>query len=540
MAKKKTPAAPTNTGPQKREQKAAVTAGPARIINTWRPRDLIAAQSSAEYGNLSTAVSICQWLLADDRVKATLDARLDALLGLDPTFEPGKGARSKDAVKALEDDKDWWASYPESELRQILRWGILLGVAPARHNWTERTDHGGRVLPMPSFWYPQTLRFDMQTRTWFVRDSQNVEHVVVPGDGEWILHMPGGANRPWANGLWLSLGRWCLLKSFAIQDWARHSEKAATLVATSPEDATQTQRSELAADLQASGSDRVVALAAGFDLKAVEISANTRDIYDAQINAADDAIAIVIRGSNLTTEVKAGSGSKAATESHAKTGDGAKLKADANALGTTLFTQSLPWYAEFNFGDSKAAPFPVWPVEPEEDKAARATMVKTLGEGLTVWDKLGADIDFEAVAEEFGLSTFITGRSREREPDPVPPAPGTQPEPTEGTGAGGKVPKAKQSASVPRMSAGSGFVNGQMYADDLVDSGAKLGGDALKPLIGSIIDAVNDATDYESLRTAVLKLYGESLPPEQLRAVLEHCMVLAEMAGHLAVKQDAN
>lgn len=545
MARKRTKAVDTV------DTSNSIHAPSARIFTEWTPAMLRSAERQAEYGNLSYPVSICEWLLTDDRVCAALDARIEALMGLDVTFEAGKGARAEDAKKALEEE-DWEEAYPESELKQILRWGILLGVAPARHNWQERPDHGNRILPYPTFWHPQTLTWDPQKREWRVRDDKSVEHVVVPGDGEWILHTPSGQSRPWSSGLWRSLSRWVLMKAFAQTDWARHSEKASVIAITAPEKATKEQRREVAEDLAGSGADAVVALAAGFDIKLVEVTANTEAIYNAQIKAANDAIAIRIRGSNLTTEVKEGSGSKAATEAQARMGDLPKLKADSKGLTNTLKRQSLPWWAEFNYGDQSAAPRPVWPVEPEEDKSTRATMVKTLGEGLTIWDKLGFDIDPEATQEEFGLS-FLSGRSREREPDPVPaPAVGGEddaqqatPQKASARAALVSTGKARAGAApLPKMAATSGFVQGQLYADDLVDGGQQRGGEAMSPFIGELLQVIDQVKDspvwFDELRDAVLSKYRAQLPPDQLREVLASCMVLAEMAGHAAVRQDAD
>src|SRR5690606_9652211 len=50
------------------------------------------------------------WLLGDDDIAGALDARLDALFGLVPTFEAGKGHKENQAVRALEVGTDWWAS----------------------------------------------------------------------------------------------------------------------------------------------------------------------------------------------------------------------------------------------------------------------------------------------------------------------------------------------------------------------------------------------------------------------------------------------
>lgn len=539
MAKRKTPATVSPA------EAAAATAGSVRIFTDWTPAKIRSAELQAEQGNLQWAAALVEWMRGDDRVKACTEARLDALFGLEPTFEPGAGRARKSSrvVKALEAGEDWWRSYPERELRKIVSWGIDLGVAPARHYWTERADHGGRVLPMPRLWHPQTLRWSWHERRWTLRDQNHVELVVTPGDGEWILHTPFGEDRPWADGLWRSIARWVLLKQYAQGDWGRHSEKNAKLVVTAPVGATRAQRQELAQDLASSGTDAVIALANGFAMELLELTANTRQIYQAQIEMADLAIAILYRGGNLSTNVEGGS--RAAAESQAKTGDTAKLRFDAQSITTTIHEQSLRPWAEYNYGDPALAPWPAYPVEPEEDKAKRATMVKTLGEGLTVWDKLGFDVDPKAVQEEFGL-TFLRGRSRERAPDPVPapPAPKDgEPEPEPAPKDRGK---ARSGMERPRLASGaplnanSGFVNGQLYSDDLVDSASEKGGKALaSTLLDELREVIRNAKSYDEVRSAVLAKYREARSPTELRKLTQNALVLADMAGALAVRQDS-
>lgn len=503
-----------------------------RVFTQWTPAMIRSAERVAEAGDLSQAVLICEWLLTDDRITSALDARVDALLGLDVTFEPGKGRKSRLAVKALEAGEDWWEAYPESELRQVLLWGLLLGVAPAQHRWTERADHGGRVLPMPQLWHPQTLRWSWQYRKWTVRPDAGTQIDVVPGDGRWILHTPFGAERPWAYGLWRSLSRWVLLKQLAVSDWSRHSEKASALVATAPPGATAKQRQELAEDLTRLSLDAVCALAAGFDLKMVEVSANTQAIYAGQITAADNAIAIRIRGGNLTTSVDGG-GSRAAAEVQASTGDAVKLRFDAASLATTLGTQSLPWWAELNFADQSVAPWPVWPVEPEEDKTKRATMVSTLSDGLTKLDALGFEIDTKKLTEEFGLD-FIVGR---KEPEAAPaPEPGAvvPPKPT------GK-PAKDEPVERAEMRGETGHIDGMLYVLDVEDSATAAAKRALRTtLMDDIREIVANGSDLESIRNAVLAKYRDAASPERLREITRAALVMGELAGTLSVHQDSD
>jgi hypothetical protein len=400
-----------------------------RTFTDWTYSRLKMAEKTADSGNLYEAATVCEWLLGDPAVFGGLEVRRDALLGLTPTFEPsGDKRRSNKAVKALEAGEDFWASYPESELGQLLMWRLLLGVAPGRTKWSDPLpDHGGRIMPVTEFWHPQGLRYDFQRAGWFGKDAGSSEFPIVPGDGTWLLHALA-ENRPWALGLWRRLSRPVLLKYLAFQDWSRHSEKAAMLVATSKSDSTKKQRDEMVADLAAAGGDAITALAAGWDLKLVELVANTKQIYEAQILLADSIIAQAIRGGNLSTNVD-GQGSRAAAEVQVSAGEVPKIRADGEALATTLHDQSLVWWAEFNFGDPALAPWPVYPTDPPEDNKLEAETAKAASEAVEKFDKLGFDIDVEELKQKFGL-TWLGARKAPPvvvQPKPIAPAPGTKP-----------------------------------------------------------------------------------------------------------------
>jgi phage gp29-like protein len=410
----------------------AATEATVRTFCEWTPARLRNAERAAESGNLRDAANICEWLLSDDRIRGVLSARIQGLLGLVPSFEKaGDRRRSGRAIKALEADDDWWVSYPESEAWLMIAWGLLLGVGPGRHQWLSPEGHGGRVLPCPRFWHPQNLRFDWQTRQWYMRlqygtdTAGTVEEQVVAGDGTWILHTPYGANRPWAMGLWRGLAWWKLLKEMARGDWANHSEKASTLVAESDPKISPTskpQRDDLASSIYDRGREAVVVLPPGFSLKLVESVANTKNLYEAQIAMADMAFAITIRGGNLTTNTEGGS--KAAAEVQERTGDFVNLRFDAETWSTTLNSQSLPWWAEFNFGSAELAPWPDYPIAPQRNLLEYGQTVMQAINTLDRAEQIGLDVDRQAFIEEFELQEFLKPGKRPPIMAPVkPPAP---------------------------------------------------------------------------------------------------------------------
>ncbi len=517
-----------------------------RTRSDWTFTRLRAAEIQADGGNYSLATQVCDWLLTDDRVAGALSARTEALLGLTPTFEPsGDKRRSNRAVKALEAGEDWFESYPESELEQLHTWGLLLGVAPGRHQWRENEDHGDRLLPYPEFWYPESLQQDLTTQVWSICDSTNRRHTLTPGDSEWLLHTPFGRNRPHARGLWRSLKNWVLLKRLAMTDLSRLGKKGATAVGESPDGSTYEQRQELAKAIAESEDDAVIILAAGFKLELLQLTAGSQQVYDAQIKLADLAIAIRIRGGNLSTNVT-DSGSRAATDSQQKTGDDAKLKFDAGTLSTTTHDQSLVWWAEFNFGDRGLAPWPVWPVEPDEDLKAK---VETEGKSFETCEraeKLGFEVDRKKFLEVHKIEWAAPGTVPPK-PTIPPPVPGTPPAPSDG---GKQLPPAPPKASAritahlgklrafAQATGTAGQASGQEYSDDLAAQGLA----AAEPLLAGVIAAIDEeldaATGYEDLLERLRKRY-EDLDPHELVDVVESAMVLAELGGRLAVNQDA-
>jgi phage gp29-like protein len=558
--------------PTEADQRAGIQPS-VRVFTLWTPPLIRAAEIQADAGNLRQAASLCDWILADDRAGGALRQRVQALMGLEPTFEASVSSdkrRSGVAIKALDAKEDWWAAYPESELSQIDAWGLLLGVAPARQRWDVFEDHGGRVLPVPEFWHPQHLRQDQATREWKIRVARSgldtgTEETLVPGDGTWMLHTPYGRNRPWAWGLWRGLAPLVLLKHLAFTDWAIHGEKGALLVGTeqrmpnsglqTPGESTKDLRQALANDLYQRGRDGVAILPAGFDLKLVEASANTRNIYEAQINMANEAITIAIRGGNLTTSVQGGS--RAAAEVQERLGDNVNLRFDAQSLTTTVHDQSLVWWAEFNFGDRKLAPWPVYPVEEEEDLKAKVESEEKAFTVVKQAEDLGFEVDRTAFLEEHKITWAKPGAKpvppKQPPTPPVPtpangepapaaqPASGEPPAPPSKSGAKQEPPKA---ALFTRLASGflatkaSGFINSQLATDAIVEGYSVAAVTELEATIAAVLEELDAATDYEDLRERLRARY-EQLDPEQLSELVRKALLLGELAGMAGTNEDA-
>lgn len=378
------------------------------------------AEISADSGNLTQAARVCEWLLSDDTVRGCLSARINALLGLTPQFEKsGDRRRSQRAINALEAEQDFWQSYPEQELWLMLAWGLLLGIAPMRHQ--PRWSDSGRVLPCPEFWHPAAgLHWDSQFGTWKTQvleapGGAPLEVSIAAGDSTWVLHTPFGKHRPASLGLWRCLAWWKLLKDWGRSDWGRHIEKGSLLVMTQSTNIqnapgqlanTQAERDNNASKLYQAGKNAVAALPVGADLKLVESSGQPHLLYKAAVDQANEAFAIAIRGGNLTTNTK--QGSLAAAEVQERTGDFVNLRFDAESLATTLREQSLSWWAAWNFGDAKLAPWPDYPVAPQRNLNNLAATIKGFSDAIQALEDRGFEVNREEAIEEFEFQEWLS------------------------------------------------------------------------------------------------------------------------------------
>jgi phage gp29-like protein len=560
---------------------------PPRKFVDWTPGLLRAAEKTADSGMLRLAADLCDDIMADDRVQGVLGTRVQGLLKLPLTFH-SEGADSDEEATREEEalDKDFWKALPETELRQFMSWGVLLGVGVGELVW----EHvGERVVPRLKVWHPRWLRYDWHSREWKLTVDDGTELVITPGDGKWAMYTPYGSRRPWAGGVWRALGLLWLVKRFAMQDWARYSEAhgSATKVGYAPAGVKAETRKELAADLDALVQGGSIALPPGYDIKVVEASAKTWDTFQAQIGLANTSAAIAITGQNLTTEVGGGSFAAAAVHQVVRHD---LIEGDSQTLSTTLHEQVLSWWAEFNFGDGTLAPWPMWDVAPPEDTKAKADNLRTFGEAVNALRMAEVRVDVPALAKvygvplleaaegdedaalgdlyqyhfEFGIVTINEARSRLGLP---PIAGGDEPAvrmaPEQAATllralraearahrrgkTGDALALQSEQARIVKLSrirapvllasgkaAPPGLVEGHEYAEALALAAKQRATELMRADIANVKADIDAATSTDDLKARLVKRYRE-MDPTALAALTEKAILLSELAGRLAV-----
>jgi phage gp29-like protein len=409
----------------------------ARTATKWTPGLIRWAELSADGGSLRAAADCFDWILTDERCRGVFETRVGSLLGAALEFEDGaKRARvAQRVLRALEVQEDWWAMLPEASLMKVMVWGLGLGLGLGElFPWE---DKHGRLVPSLRWWNPRWLRYDFMTGTWMLTVSRGpglgaTEEIEIhPGDRRWLLFCPFGNETPWVFGLWRGVSRFRLLKSLAVDDWGRHSENAARLVVEgqSPEVEISLQvRKELARDIKNAGAGQVIALPGGVTAKLIELTANTRDIYQAQVDCANLAYAVGVLGQNMTTEIRGGSFAASQTSSEV---EARRIRYDAEVGATIIHDQVLVPWAEVNFGSADVAPWPKWMVEPPKDTVKWASTLAQAVPPLLELEKrftnagLESPVDWEEVFKELGVPAVegydFLAKLKAPTPPPLPP-----------------------------------------------------------------------------------------------------------------------
>lgn len=493
-----------------------------RVIATWSPPLVRTALLLAQRGDFRQAGMLADAVLADDRVQAALGTRVNGLLGLPLGFDAERdSAAGRKAAQLLE--VDWWDIAPEMTLNEWVSYALLTGACAAELVWDTS---GVRSIPSVRVWHPSNLRRDPDTGAWAVTLAGGEELPIEAGDGKWALLTPFGERRAGTRGLLRALAIPWLSKQYAVGDWSRYSEihGSGTRVGKAPTGASDAEKQQFRDDLVALASDSAIVLPEGWDVTLLEAKVGSGEVFEKLIDWADKAVAVALLGQNLTTDVEGGS--LAAAEVHERVRFDL-VDADSEVLATTLHDHVVEWWAEFNLGDRTLAPWPNWDTSPPVDEAALAAALSARAQALstlaTAAAQAGLPIDWRKLMEQANIP-LLEGRDIPETPAaPAPPAPET---------AGLRL------ASGDAIDTARGFARGQLYADRVADFGTRLGADALGPTVQRVLGLVRDATSYDELRAHLLREFAD-LPVEDLADLLESSLVLAGLAGRLAVIDDA-
>jgi hypothetical protein len=230
---------------------------------------------------------------------------------------------------------------------------------------------------------------------------------VNPGDGRWVLHLPGGRVNPWQSGIWRAIARAYIRKDHAAlkkDNWEGKLANPARAAISSPGASEAQQRGWFNA-VGSWGINTVFDMPLGYDVKLIESNGNGHESFATTIQDQNNEIVIAVAGQTVTTDGGAGFSNASVHESVRDD----LIKGDGEGIETTLNTQVLPWFIIEEFGEEALHPGAVvqYDVTPPKDRNSEASSLEKLAQALKQLDEAysvhGVKIDATALAIQYGV-----------------------------------------------------------------------------------------------------------------------------------------
>lgn len=295
--------------------------------------------------------------------------------------------------------------FPPAELALLAEDGIVMGFGVGE---MVPVPHGEDEEPLPPVFRrldPEFLIWDWSSMRWYYRTVQgDVE--VTPGDGRWVLHIPGGTQAPWNNGLIRALGRSYIVKEHAISLRQNYATKLANpaRVAHAAAGAAEDHRRGFLQRLIAWGINTVFELPIGWDVKLLESNGRGYEVWQDEENSSNKDMTVALAGQEVTTT--GGTGFANASIHQAIRAD--LIKGDAMALAWTINTQVIPQWVESSFdSDEQFHAVVEWDAEPAKDRVQDTQVMVQTASAITQLNRAlapyGSQVDAAELCQRYGI-----------------------------------------------------------------------------------------------------------------------------------------
>jgi hypothetical protein len=376
---------------------------PVTSTTRWTQQDIERAEVLADQGDLSVAGSLMRSAHKDAVIAGVMSTRCGGLIRLPRRFRGNAEMVDRLQQGGLEARSIFDEMHPPAELEMLDRDGIELGVGVG-----ELVPVAGRTHPVLNRLPPEHLRYRWYENRWYYSSIAGLLPIT-PGDGRWVLHVPGGRVYPWQNGLWRALARSYVTKEHARlrrENWEMKLANPAR-VAFAPMGADEPTKKNAFARLLAWGMNTVFGLPAGWDIKLIESNGRGADSFRLTIEGEDKQIIICVNGQIVTVD----GGSGFSNQDVHKSVRADLIQRDESSLAFTLNTQTLPCWVALEYGEDALLADDLvnvgWDVTPPSDLASIANSLVTASNAITgLRDTLaasGRELDIDQMIALFGV-----------------------------------------------------------------------------------------------------------------------------------------
>lgn len=403
---------PELDGVQVKETRRALSGQIQPLVTTrlrWYLKDLERAQAAADNGYVGPAAQLWRAMRRDGVLAGLMGARTAGLTRLPKKYygdeQIGDSLRSLNGSRAVFDEM-----VPPSEISTLDADGITLGIGVA-----ELVPVEGRPYPVMVRLEPEFLQYRWNENRWYFNSIAGALPIT-PGDGQWVLHIPGSRMTPWVFGLWPALGRSFINKEHAMLNRSNYSAKLANpaRAATAPIGATERERMGFIKRLIAWGTNTVFELPVGWDVKIIESNGRGIEVFQKEIDTSDNEYMVSITGQQVTTT--GGAGFSNAEFPNQIRED--LIEQDGESLAYTVNTQVLPQYIAANFGGPQAitsrATNMRWVTSKPKDLVDTSKTLQQLAQGIIQLQQAlaasGRILDMNAICEQYGIPLEDTSK----------------------------------------------------------------------------------------------------------------------------------
>ena len=367
----------------------------------WYQRDIETAEYMANCGDLSWCAQLMAYAGRDGILSGVMSTRTDGLVRLPKTFRGPRDILEDLRSSDISSRPIFDEMFPPSELALLAKDGIGVGVGLGELRWVE-----GRNYPIFVRLDPQYLIYRWEENQWYYRSVIGLLPIT-PGDGQWVLHTPGGRQNPWQAGLWRCLARAAIRKDHASlgrDNWERKLANPAR-VAVSPSGAAEEHKQSWFRKVMAWGMNTVFGVPPGYDVRLLESNGRGYESFNKTIEAQNEEMIIAIAGQTVTTD---GGMGFANADIH-KSIRADLIQATAQSLAYTINTQGIPAYVASIFGEDRLDECPVmsWDTTPPKDQTAAANALNLAGQAMTTvrtaLEEDGLQLDTRALCSQFGI-----------------------------------------------------------------------------------------------------------------------------------------
>lgn len=371
----------------------------------WYLADLERSTRMAEQGDLTLYAQLYRAMRGDGVFAGLLSTRTAGLISLPKRFyghaESVERLQSKTHGRSVFDQM-----FPPSELALLVADGIMLGVGLAELVPVRSEDGEDIQPPVLRRMDPEFLYWNWGEGMWYYRSLAG-PIPIIPGDGRWVLYIPGGTGTPWQDGLVRACGRSYIVKEQAVSMRQNYATKLANpaRVAYFPGGAGDEEKNGFFKRLMAWGINTVFGMPGGWDVKLLESNGRGYEVWAQEESSSNHDFMIALAGQEVTTT--GGTGFANADIHQAIRSDLIKLTGES--LSWTLNTQAIwPWLeAEYGEDAETYQATVEWDCTPPKNKMAEAQTltqvagaVKSLSEAA---QSHGLEVDAAALFAQYGV-----------------------------------------------------------------------------------------------------------------------------------------